>query len=336
MAFPKSVGRTGGASDGEDAAVRRIAAALERASGLPPEGEIWIGDDAAVVAPPAGRLVLATDAVVEGVHADLALVGLDDLGWKALTACVSDLGAMGARPCHALVALCVPPGTDLDLLANGVAAASARWGCPVVGGDVTTAGQVMVTVAVTGALDGPLPALCRSGASPGDRLLVTGPLGASAAGLRVLRGRSEGGSGEASGKGSVGGSGGTDALVAAHRRPLARLPEGAVAREAGASAAMDVSDGLALDLHRLAEASRVGVRLDQVPAAPGATEAEALSGGEDYELVVATSDAGRLIAAFDSAGLPAPIDIGCCTGDPAERSLAGRELPRAGWEHRLG
>ena len=158
-----------------------------RATGPAPDAELWIGDDAAVVAAPHGPLVLAADAVVEGVHADLSLVSLDDLGWKALSAAVSDIGAMGARPLHALVTICVPPGTDLDALAEGVAEASAAWNCPVVGGDLSAAAQVVVSVAVSGVLEGGRPPVTRAGASAGDVLVVTGPLGGSAAGLRLLR-----------------------------------------------------------------------------------------------------------------------------------------------------
>lgn len=298
--------------------MRRIGAVLAEASGPAPPGEVWIGDDAAVVARPGGRLVLATDAVVEGVHADLDLVGLDDLGWKALTATVSDIGALGARLLHALVAFCVPPGTDLVLLARGVAEASAEWRCPVVGGDVTASSQVVVSAAATGVLDGDAPPVLRSGASPGDRIFVTGPLGASAAGLRLLR------------------RGVTSAeAVAAHRRPRARLAEGVIARRAGASAMMDVSDGLAIDLHRLAEASGVGIVLDAVPVAPGATEREALGGGEDFELLVVTAACDALLGAFAEAGLRSPIEIGRCTADASERSLLGAPLARSGFEHPL-
>jgi thiamine-monophosphate kinase len=330
---------TGEVGAGEDAVVRRIADVVEQASGPPPPGSVWIGDDAAVVEPPAGRLVLAADAVVAGVHADLALVGLDDLGWKAVTATVSDVGAVGGRPCHALVSICVPPGTDVELIASGAAAASARWDCPVVGGDVSTSDQVVVSVAATGVLEGPEPPVLRGGASGGDHLFVTGPLGGSAAGLRVLR--SAGGAQGAGAQGAGAQGAGADdsvvqALVEAHRRPLARLREGAAARAAGASAMMDVSDGLAIDLHRLAAASGVGVRLDDVPVVPGATEEEALSGGEDFELVVATPDPGRLVAAFLAAGLRVPIPIGRCTADPGERLLRGAPFDRRGWEHPIG
>jgi thiamine-monophosphate kinase len=306
----------------EDAVVGRIAAILEAASGPAPLGEIWIGDDAAVVQVPAGPLVLATDACVAGVHADLALVGLDDLGWKALTATVSDIGAVGGWPRHALVSVAAPVGTEVERLTAGVAAAAARWGCPVVGGDVTTAGQLMVSVAATGALAGPRPPVLRSGASAGDHLMVTGPLGGSAAGLRVLR------RGDATGAQEA-------ALVESHRRPQARLAEGAVARDAGATAMMDVSDGLALDAHRLATASGVGFALDSVPVAPGATEEEALGGGEDFELLIAVEDPEGLASAFAAAGLRPPLPIGRCTADPAERTLCGRPLAPLGYQHLL-
>lgn len=320
VAPPKPEMAGGSRPAGEDAVLERVANSMRAASGPVQPGEIWIGDDAAVVTPPAGMLVLATDAAVAGVHADLSLVGLDDLGWKALTAAVSDVGAMGARPLHALVTVCVPPGTDLDLLASGVAAASAAWSCPVVGGDLSTATEVVVSVAVTGILEGPAPPVTRSGARPGDRLAVTGPLGGSAAGLRVLR---------AAGAPDAG-------LAEAHRRPLARLAEGRAARDAGATAMIDVSDGLAIDLHRMADASGVGFRLDAVPVAPGATREEALGGGEDYELVVATPDPAALAGAFAAAGLRAPVVIGACTADPAERRLGDEPLARLGWEHPLG
>lgn len=296
---------------------------MEQAVGSAPDGQVWLGDDAAVVAAPAGRLVLATDACVGGVHADLSLVGLDDLGWKALTSTVSDVGAMGATPCHAVVAVCAPAGTDVELLMRGVAEAAARWACPVVGGDLAGAGQVVVCVAATGLFAGPEPPVLRSGAAPGDALVVTGPMGASAAGLRILR---RGGARDAA----------EVRLEASHRRPEARLAEGAVARAAGASAMMDISDGLALDGHRLAAVSGVGLALDAVPVAEGATEEEALGGGEDYELLIAVDDLARLAAAFADAGLRPPIAVGRCTADPSERTLAGRPLPPLGYQHDVG
>jgi thiamine-monophosphate kinase len=270
---------------------------------------------------------MATDAAVAGVHADLGLVGLDDLGWKALTATVSDIAAMGGRPAHALVAILGPPGTDLEALNRGVAEASGEWSCPVVGGDLSGAPVVAVVVAVSGSLErvGP-PPVTRAGARAGDRLFVTGPLGGAAAGLRLLRGAD----------GVPGGPAPAADLVAAHRRPRARLAEGEAARRAGASAMIDVSDGLAIDAGRLAGASGVGLALDTVPVADGATSAEALGGGEDYELVVATADPDGLLGAFAAAGLRAPLAVGWCSDDPAERCLAGAALGSAGFQHEFG
>lgn len=317
-----------------------LAAQLREASGPAPPGQTYIGDDAAVLSVPAGPVAFTVDATVSGVHADLSLVGLDDLGWKALTAAVSDIGAMGARPLHAVVALCIPGGTDLARLNAGVAAASRRWGCPVVGGDLTSTGPaggpVVVSVAVTGTFEGAGPGpLLRSGARPGDRLFVTGPLGGSAAGLRLLGSPSGGAPADrrAEPEPSVDARA---AAIAAHRRPRARLAEGWEARLAGATAAIDVSDGFSLDLHRLADASGVGFELSYVPAAPAATVDEALGGGEDYELILATGHPGRLTEAFGRAGLEAPIEVGRVVGDPSVRTWAGEPLAPSGWQHLRG
>jgi thiamine-monophosphate kinase len=125
-------------------------------------------------------------------------------------------------------------------------------------------------------------------------------------------------------------------LVQAYRRPVARLAEGRAARLAGATAAIDISDGLAADVRHLADASRVGIALDLVPVASGASDDEALGGGEDYELIVATGDPDSLVRAFAAGGLRKPIPIGLCTADPQERMLAGRDLPDIGWRHLFG
>lgn len=254
-----------------------------------------IGDDCAVVDGPDGPLLLAADAVVAGVHADLAVVGLDDLGWKAVVANVSDVAAMGGRPLHLLVTVAGPPDTDLDLLYRGIRQAADASGAEVVGGDLANAPVLVVTVAVTGTVDAGAP-VRRSGAGAGDSVFVTGPLGAAAA------------------------SGWT-------ARPVARVAEGAAARLAGATAMIDVSDGLAADLGHLCDESGVGVELLHVPVAAGATEEQALGGGEDYELVFTAPDAERVAETFAEAGLVAPERIGVCVADPAVRP------PRAGWEH---
>jgi thiamine-monophosphate kinase len=313
----------------EDETLERIRRAL--GGGIEAPG---LRDDAAILTVPGGGpLIVSVDSVVAGVHVDLALCSPADVGWKALMGALSDLAAMGARPLGALVALCVPEGRGDGSLSvgvmEGVAEASASSGCPVVGGDVSTAGQLMVAVTVMGTVDDGQP-VSRSGGQPGDVVLVTGPCGGSAAGLRTLRAEVAAGA-EAAITQTLGGL--------AYRRPVARLAEGEVARRAGAHALIDVSDGLALDLHRLADASGVGFVLDPVvPVTEGATIAEALGGGEDYELVmaVAATDVEELVSAFEGGGLRTPIRLGVLTAEMRDRRLGNGELGQLGWQHRIG
>jgi len=320
---------------GEDALIEAIDVLLATALGPAPDGELWRGDDAALVSvAPDGasvgvRVLVTVDALVEGVHADLRLGSPEDLGWKAFTAATSDIGAMGGRPSRAVASIGGPAGTEVLRIVAGMAAAAAESGCPLVGGDLTEAPVVVVSMTVLGSLGEGPPAVTRSGARPGDQLFVTGPLGASAAGLRVLR------AARGPDPAWVPDDPELAALVAAYRRPRARLAEGWVARHAGASAMLDCSDGLSIDLHRLARASGVGLRLDDVPTAPGATESEALGGGEDYELIVAVPDPAAFVAAFAARGLRPPVRIGACTEDPPERRLRGEDLPLIGWQHAL-
>jgi thiamine-monophosphate kinase len=300
-------------------------------------GSFGLRDDAAVLdVSGRGPLVVSVDSVVDGVHVDLSLCSPGDVGWKALMGALSDLAAVGATPLGALVALCVPdvldlPGSYEGELAlgvmGGVAEASAASGCPVVGGDLSGAGQLAVSVTVLGSIEpGDHPAVSRAGAKPGDVVLVTGPCGASAAGLRELRAHDA----------AAAADGGR--LAQAYRRPVARLREGELARLGGAHAMIDVSDGLALDLHRMADASGVGFALDDVPVAEGATLDEALGGGEDYELVVAVAEevVEALSSSFEAEGLRRPAPLGAFTGEPSQRLLKGRELERLGWQHRVG
>lgn len=303
----------------EDELVERIRITLKSGTDA-----LGLADDAALLTlpDPASGLIASVDSVVEGVHFDLELSSPHDVGWKALTSALSDLAAMGAAPLGALVGLCLPLGADLALalaLAEGLAEASDASGCPIVGGDLSDAPQVTITVTVLGTAANPVT---RSGGRAGDWLLVTGPCGASAAGLRLLRAAPHLSSSQS-------------AAAAHHRRPVARLAEGELARQWGAHAMIDISDGLALDLHRLADASGLGFRLHQVPVAPEATEAEALGGGEDYELLIAVhpADGPRMTDAFVAAGLRAPIHIGELDASPEIRELDGHPLERLGWQH---
>ena len=303
-------------SQREDDVLERIAKIVtpERT----PVGETHVGDDAAVLLPFVGQAIISTDVAVLGVHLDAALFPIEDLGYKAVMAALSDLAAMGARPRGLVVAVTAPPGTDVEALHHGIADAAALSDTPVVGGDLSRGLEVSVAVTVFGECPG-RGAVLRNGAKPGDELLVTGPLGRAAAGLRRRRGGAEL----------------SDELVVAHRRPWPRLREGMAARGAHVHAMMDLSDGIGLDLHRMADASDVGFELSDVPLALGATLDEAISGGEDYELVIATNDPGRLRLLYLDRGLEAPITIGVVVEDPAVRTLAGSPFERRGFEHDL-
>ncbi len=261
---------------------------------LPARGEgvvVGIGDDAAVLAPPRGeRLVATVDAVVERVHFEPGWAP-EDVGWKALAVNLSDVAAMGARPLWALVALATPRDEDprrLVRMGRGIAACARRYGAAVVGGNVTSADQLSLTVTVVGAVARGR-ALLRSGGRPGDLLVVSGTLGDAARGLRP---------------------GAAKPLRDRQRRPRPRVELGRAAAGV-ARAAIDVSDGLLQDLGHLCAASGVGARieLDRLPlssayraATRGAADPfeEALSGGEDYELVLAVPP-GRLAALREAA-----------------------------------
>jgi thiamine-monophosphate kinase len=248
---------------------------------LPLRGEgvlVGAGDDAAVLRPAPGEDLVATvDAVVEGVHFDPRFTP-EDVGWKALAVNLSDLAAMGARPLWALVALAIPAGTrpaTVKRIARGLGACARAHRTAVVGGNVSRARELSLTVTALGAVpEG--RAVLRSGARPGDLVAVTGTLGDAALGLRA---------------------GAPRALVSRQRRPAPRLAAGR-ALAGVVRAAIDVSDGLAQDLEHVCRASGVGARigLPDLPLSPAYRRmarrlpdpfAPALAGGEDYELVVA-------------------------------------------------
>ncbi|MDP9328406.1 MAG: thiamine-phosphate kinase [Actinomycetota bacterium] len=306
-------------------AIRRVL------SGAGPEVIVGPGDDAAVLAQGAGELVLTADAMIEGVHFDRRITSARDLGYKAVTVTLSDIAAMGASPRAALVTLCLTP--DLDAawvmeLYGGMRQACDEHALWLVGGDLARGGQIAISVTVTGEV-APGRAVTRAGARAGDVLAVTGALGASASGLRVARsGRLH--------------ADADRALLRAHLRPVARVGEGAVLARHGATAMMDVSDGLARDLTRLASASAVGatIRLRDVPVADGATLNDALGGGEDYELLVTlpgqeafTAAAGEL---RESYGTPLTAIGRIVQGDgvnAVDDEDLERRLEPAGWDH---
>jgi thiamine-monophosphate kinase len=307
------------------AAIRRVL------SGAGPEVIVGPGDDAAVLAAPSGQLVLAADALIEGVHFDLGFTSARDLGYKAVMVNLSDIAAMGASPRAAVVTLALSPGVEapwvIELYA-GMREACDEHALWLVGGDLTRGAQIAISVTVAGDV-APGRGVTRSGARPGDVVAVTGELGASAAGLRIAR------------TGRVGGER-DRALLLAHLRPTARVGEGAVLARRGATAMMDVSDGLAKDVGRLASASEVRVRLRvaDVPVAEGATVGEALAGGEDYELLVTLPRREILEAAAAElregygTTLTAIGDVVAGAGLVAiEDGAPERPLEASGWDH---
>jgi thiamine-monophosphate kinase len=246
-----------------------------------------IEDDAAELEP---GLVVTQDSLLEGVHFRLDWLSWQELGFRAAAVNISDLAASGARPEALLVSLGLPGETELENVL-ALYAGIAEAGVPVRGGDTTEAPSIFATVTAIGRAQR-VPG--RSGARPGDELVVTGPLGAAGAAFRR--------------QGYV--------------RPPLRVDEGIeLAREAHAM--LDLSDGLARDAEHIASRSgcSVVIELEQVPLAPGATHGD-LGFGEDYELLAATPEPGRFTI------------IGRCEpGSGVEIRHDGSPVALSGWEH---
>ena len=313
-------------------------------AGRPALLSIGPGDDAAGLAAADGGLWLLTvDAAEEGVHFDRALHPWRAVGRRAVAAAVSDLAAMGGRPRAALISLVAPPADTESAFAVSAAAGerAAELGSPVVGGNVSGGRALALHVFVVGTTPPGVLALRRSGARIGDGLFVSGPLGGSALGLEILRRRATPGR-----AGRAVRTAAEERLVRQHLDPEPRLEIGAaLARSGAATAAMDLSDGLALDLHRLVEASGVGavVEADRIPcAAPGEGSASALSpglaaalfGGEDYELLVTGPDEESLSKAAGPGSLTRIGEITEPSRGVRLRTGDGtvEPLPRRGWD----
>ncbi len=271
---------------GEFGLLRRVLPALPQTDAVlvPP------GDDAAVLAVP-GAVVASTDVLVDGVHLRLDWSSARDVGHKAAAVNMADIAAMGARPLALLVGLVLPPSTEVEWaeeLTAGLAEATAAQGVAVVGGDLVAGGVLTVAVTALGVPVGPI--VRRSGAHDGDVVAVCGRLGWAAAGLAVLQR----------------GFRSPRALVDAQRRPQPPYAAGPHAAAAGATAMIDVSDGLLADLGHVAEASGVAVVVDatRVPLdEPVVAMAAAfgldplrwvLTGGEDHALAATFPAASAL------------------------------------------
>jgi len=309
---------------GEFGLIERIARIAGRPAG---RGVVLgIGDDAAIVRPRRGEdLAVTTDALVEGVHFRFATQSARTIGARALAVNLSDLAAMGARPLGAVLALAAPAAlplrTALDLV-RGLVALGRRTACPLVGGNVSRAGETSLTVTALGAVARGR-ALLRSSARPGDRILVTGTLGGAALALA----RAE--------------RGGAGIRVV----PEPRLGAGRIlARTRGGGACIDVSDGLLADLGHVLEASGVGAELDarRLPAPRRFAAACArarldpwelqLMGGEDYELLFTIRPAGPTASVLARRLRVAVTEIGTVTRRGLR--LRGARAPaRSGWRH---
>ena len=292
---------------------------------------LGVGDDAAVLEPPAGRkLVVAMDSIVEGVHFP---VGTDasDVGYRALAVNLSDLAAMGAEPQWMTLSLSLPRAEEAWLagFASGLFDLAQQYDVALVGGD-TVRGPMVITVQVGGAVESD-KWLTRSGACVGDALFVTGTPGEAAAGLATILKRIDGA--EAGAR-----------LRRRFLRPEARIAFGRRLRTL-ASAAMDVSDGLLTDLEKLCAASGCGATLD-VDALPASPEMSALftpeerlqfqlAGGDDYELIFTAPV--EAAAAWAHATTLAVTRIGVITAGPAgvrcERAGRPIALDRRGYDH---
>jgi thiamine-monophosphate kinase len=314
-----------------------------------PLTSVGIGDDAAVVGAPSGSVVAAVDLLIEGRHFLRQWSSAYDIGVKAAARSLADIAAMGAVPTALLVALATPgtlPARWATDLADGLAYEASRAGAGVVGGDTARADSVVLSVTALGDLAGRSPVL-RSGARPGDVIAVAGPLGHSAAGLALLS--------AGIGQGMTAPSGGTDAiadLVAAHLRPTPPYTAGPEAARLGATAMIDVSDGLVADLGHVAAASGARLEIDSSALATGGPLRKAaavlfeispsegtdradsppsralswvLTGGEDHSLV----------AAFPaSAVLPARWRVIGEVSDGSGVTVDGAPyLAAGGWQH---
>ena len=252
------------------------------------------GDDAAVIAAADGRVVATVDTLVHGPDFRLAWSSAFDLGYKAAAVNLADVAAMGATPTALLVALAMPDATRLSFvtgIADGLRAACRDLapGCRVEGGDLTVSDTLTIAVTALGALAGRSPVL-RSGAEPGDLVAVAGELGRAARGLDILFERFTDAAGHPIPVDESLLDHAELADLAAQLRPSPPVWLGPEAADAGATAMMDVSDGLVLDASRMAAASGVTIALES--AALGSDVASALAGGEDHALL-ATFPADR-------------------------------------------
>ena len=293
------------------------------------------GDDTAAWKTGVATELLTTDTVVEGVHFTRSTTPWQDLGWKSLASNISDIAAMGGLPLYALVTLGLSPEAkveEVEELYEGMLEISNQYGVAIVGGDVVSSPVAFVTVSLTGLHPG--QPMLRSAAQVGDQVAVTGYLGGSGGGLRLMLDQLDA-SAEAS-----------DYLRRCHRRPKPAVAEGRALAQAGVVAAMDVSDGLAGDLAKLCRSSGVSARLyaDRIPVHPLLRQTFpdgyldlALNGGEDY-LLLFTATAETVGKVMPSLPEGAAVVGEIVAGEAGRVTIVDpsgveKVVGAAGWDH---
>jgi len=288
--------------------IRRIAARAP-GRGL----ALGIGDDCAIYRPRGEDLLFTTDMMIEDVHFRRETHPAEAVGWKTLARGLSDIAAMGGTPRFCLLSLALAPWSDerwIERFYTGLLRLARKYGVALAGGELAHAERVACDIVVCGSVPRG-KALRRDGARPGDHIYVSGRLGGSALGL-------------ASGAG---------AAWKKHLKPEPRIALGHFVREKlCATACMDLSDGLSLDLYRLCLASGVAAQLDgPIPTFRGATPEQALDGGEDYELLFTVRPRTQVPRSFD--GLPLKRIGTIRKGRPGLVEIEGRPLPPRGYDH---
>lgn len=319
---------------GEFGLIDRIAQRLPAGAGV----ALGIGDDAAAFAPAPGQLsLITTDMLVEGIHFDLSYSDPLSLGKKAMSVNLSDIAAMGGKPRHYLLSLAIPPAITLDFLdtfISGMLSRADQFGVQLIGGDTcSSSGPLVLNLTVLGE-QSPDLLVRRSGARPGDQICVTGTIGDSALGLRLLR------QGDRQG-----------VAIERHLDPVPRVLEGLALAEATIPSAMiDLSDGLSADLGHILDLSAVGARIysetlplsdtfrEHFPTVTAEALSLALAGGEDYELLftVPPEKIPLVFSLLEKFGTPVAV-IGTITAENTRAVIGsdGREisLNKKGYDH---
>ena len=297
---------------------------------------VGIGDDAAAWQSGNYIQLATTDTLVQDIHFDLSVISWRELGWKAMAVNLSDIAAMGGIPEYALISLALPGELEVENISafcHGMIELADKFEVAIAGGNLASSPNLVITITVTGrSKDNRI--LKRSTAIPGEQIAVTGFLGLSAAGLKMLQEKTK--LDDAT----------TDILRQAHLRPTPRIKEGQLLLQQGVNAAIDISDGLVADLDHLCQASKVNakIEIDKVPVHPLVKanfpdyQELSLSGGEEYELVFTTD---KVTMEKVKRALDCPVSmIGEITDEnlPARVTLANSKgntvtPTKVGWEH---